>query len=143
MPCVTDPQRHSGRRLLNMLDPAIKIFHAFEKRNGIDSPRDGGPGVVLTYDWKGMINRPVRANTRSWPASSQTEIGRLEMQEWFADHSGGSKKMPDRSQLRRMGYTVCWGHELEDGMMIATRRAQPFARSGPTLRSFGAPVVRE
>jgi hypothetical protein len=95
---ITDPAAGIPVAVADMLILA-EDFHAFEEEYGIVRRVPAGPGATSPYDWDGMmVALVVRIVDHGLP-TTQAELV-AEMQEWFADQSGG-KKMPDSRSIRR------------------------------------------
>ncbi|MDT8854700.1 hypothetical protein RNZ50_06585 [Paracoccaceae bacterium Fryx2] len=95
---ITDPAAGIPVAVADMLILA-EDFHAFEEEYGIARRVPAGPGATSPYDWDGMIVALVVRIVDHGLPTTQAELV-AEMQEWFADQSGG-KKMPDSRSIRR------------------------------------------
>ena len=95
---ITDPAAGIPVAVADMLILA-EDFHAFEEEYGIVRRIPAGPGATSPYDWDGMIVALVVRIVEHGLPTTQAELV-AEMQEWFADQSGG-KKMPDSRSIRR------------------------------------------
>ena len=95
---ITDPAAGIPVAVADMLILA-EDFHAFEEEYGIVRRVPAGPGATSPYDWDGMmVALVVRIVEHGLPTTQADLVA--EMQEWFADQSGG-KKMPDSRSIRR------------------------------------------
>jgi hypothetical protein len=95
---ITDPV---GGIVVTVADMVIRAeeVHAFEDENEMGRRVAAGPGASTSYDWEGMnIALILRIFDHGLPDTQADLVA--EMQEWFADQSGG-KKMPDSRSIRR------------------------------------------
>lgn len=95
---ITEPIAGVAVSVADMMILASEV-HDFEEENDMVRRSGGGSGQASPYDWDGMnIALIQRIHDHGLPPT-QTELI-AEMQDWFADRSGGAK-MPDSRSIRR------------------------------------------
>ena len=108
---ITDPIGGIMVAVADMLIPAAEV-HAFEEENDMVRRVASGPGATWPYDWEGMnVALIQRIHNEGLPATQGELVA--EMQDWFADRSGG-KKMPDSRSIRRRITPIWKGLQQED-----------------------------
>ncbi|MBW0159503.1 hypothetical protein KTQ37_15395 [Sinorhodobacter sp. B57] len=95
---ITDPTGGIPVAVADMLILAEEV-HAFEEENDMVRRVTTGPGATTPYDWEGMnVALIQRIHEQGLPATQSELIA--EMQDWFADQSGGDR-IPDSRTIRR------------------------------------------
>lgn len=101
---ITDPQGGVSVTVADMLILATDVF-GFEDEHDLVRKATAGTGSGTAYDWEGMnVALIQRIHDRGLPATQAELIA--EMQDWFADQTGGAKIPDDRSIRRRV--TPIW-----------------------------------
>ena len=95
---ITDPEGGIPVAVADMLILADDV-HAFEEENDMVRRVVTGPGASTPFNWEGMnIALILRIHDHGLPATQAELVA--EMQDWFAERSGG-QKMPDGRSIRR------------------------------------------
>lgn len=95
---ITDPEGGIPVAVADMLILTEEV-HAFEEENDMVRRVVTGPGASTPYNWEGMnIALILRIHDHGLPATQAELVA--EMQDWFAERSGG-QKMPDGRSIRR------------------------------------------
>jgi hypothetical protein len=95
---ITDPEGGIPVAVADMLILADDV-HAFEEENDMVRRVLTGPGASTPFNWEGMnIALILRIHDHGLPATQAELVA--EMQDWFAERSGG-QKMPDGRSIRR------------------------------------------
>lgn len=104
---ITDPAGGIPVAVADMLIRADEVF-SFEDEHDLVRKAAGGTNGGQPYDWAGMnIALIRRIHDQGLPATQAELIA--EMQDWFADQTGGAR-IPDSRSIRRR-ITPIW-HEL-------------------------------
>lgn len=95
---ITDPAGGVSVTVADMLIRAEDVF-GFEDEHDLVRKGSGGTGSGGSYDWEGMnVALIKRIHDQGLPITQAELIA--EMQDWFADQTGGAK-IPDGRSIRR------------------------------------------
>jgi hypothetical protein len=104
---ITDPPGGVPVTVADMLIRADEVF-GFEDEHDLARKAAGGANGAQPYDWAGMNIALIRRIHDDGLPATQAELI-AEMQDWFADQTGGAR-IPDSRSIRRR-ITPIW-HEL-------------------------------